>query len=413
MLSDLSPAQRRQVLLVILVAALGYFVDIYDLLLFSMVRSPSLIGLGVPPEKLMEKGMLLLNMQMGGMLLGGVLWGVLGDKKGRLSVLFGSIILYSAANLLNGFASNVSEYAVLRLLAGVGLAGELGAGITLVAEVMPKRSRGWGTSIVAAVGILGAVVGYFVAGRTDWRHAYFIGGGLGVILLALRVGVVESGIFTRVAATHPKRGDFLALFNDRERFVRYLRVILIGLPLWYLVGILVTFSPEFGKAFGLAELPNAGKAVAVCYTGLAAGDLASGMISQWFKSRRKALALFIGAQILGLACYFTLGRISLTWFYACCLLLGLAGGYWALFVTIGAEQFGTNIRATVATTVPNMVRGAVVPMTLLFTAFRTGGGLGVPAAALALGALVFGAALWGLSGLEESFHKDLDFIEHT
>jgi len=412
MFADLNPAQRRQAALVILVAALGYFVDIYDLLLFSMVRSPSLTALGVPADQLLGQGVRLLNMQMGGMLLGGIFWGILGDKKGRLSVLFGSIVLYSVANLCNGMVSTVGQYAVLRLVAGIGLAGELGAGITLVAEVMPKKSRGWGTSIVASVGILGAVVGYGVAGSTDWRHAYFIGGGLGLSLLLLRVGVMESGLFKHAANAPAKRGDFSMLFRDAGRFFKYLRVIAIGLPLWYLVGILITFSPEFGKAFGFSALPNAGKAVALCYTGLAVGDFASGMLSQWLKSRRRAVALFMLAQTLGLALYFTLGSTSLAAFYACCLILGLSAGYWALFVTLGAEQFGTNIRSTVATTVPNMVRGAVVPMTLLFTWLR-GLDLGTPMAALVVAVPVFGMALWGLAGLEETFHKDLDYVEVT
>ncbi|HTB22325.1 MAG TPA: MFS transporter [bacterium] len=414
MFADLSPALRRQAMLLILVAALGYFVDIYDLLLFSMVRMPSLTGLGVPPDQLMSRGVLLLNMQMGGLLIGGILWGVLGDKKGRLSVLFGSIILYSLANLGNGLVTGVGQYAVLRLLAGVGLAGELGAGITLVAEVMPRQSRGWGTSIVAAVGILGAVVGYGVAGMTDWRHAYFIGGGLGILLLLLRLGVAESGLFKRMAAASHKRGDFFMLFRDAGRFLKYLRVIAIGLPLWYLVGILMTFSPEFGKAFGFTVLPSAGRAVALCYAGLAAGDFGSGMLSQWLRSRKRAVALFMLVQALGVALYFTLGSGSLAAFYGCCVLLGLGGGYWALFVTIGAEQFGTNIRSTVATTVPNMVRGAVVPMTLAFSALQGASlALSAPAAALAVGGVVFALALWGLAGLEETFHKDLDYFEPT
>jgi MFS family permease len=408
----LSQTQKRQAILVILVAALGYFVDIYDLLLFSMVRAPSLSGLGVAPDALLVQGVRLLNMQMGGMLVGGVLWGVLGDKKGRLSVLFGSIITYSIANLLNGMVTSVDQYSALRFLAGLGLAGELGAGITLVAEIMPQKSRGWGTSIVAAVGILGAVAGYFVAGLTDWRHAYFIGGGLGLLLLLLRLGVVESGLFTRVAATHPRRGDFLMLFTDAGRFFKYLRIIAIGLPLWYLVGILITFSPEFGKSFGLDPAPSAGKSVAICYAALASGGLLSGMISQWLRSRKRTVLLFMLAQIAGVALYFTLGRASLAAFYACCAVLGLAAGYWAMFVTIGSEQFGTNIRATVTTTVPNMVRGATVPMTLAFT-WLHGRSMGLAAAALSVGALVFAPALWGLAGLEETFHKDLDYTEQT
>lgn len=410
MFRDLPPATKRRIALLIVVAALGYFVDIYDLLLFSMVRVPSLTSLGVPPDQVLARGAFLLNMQMGGMLIGGVLWGVLGDKRGRLSVLFGSIILYSIANLLNGMVTSVGEYAALRLLAGMGLAGELGAGITLVAEIMPKESRGWGTSIVAAVGILGAVVGYGVAGLTDWRHAFFIGGGLGVLLLLMRVGVSESGLFKKALAAGAGRGDFFALFTDPGRLLKYLRVIAIGLPLWYLVGILITFSPEIGKDFGLASAPSAGRAVALCYAGLAAGDLLSGMVSQWLRSRVRAVGLFMLAQALAVALYFTAGRASLAAFYACCVLLGLGGGYWALFVTIGAEQFGTNMRSTVATTVPNMVRGAVVPMSLCFLWFQ-GLSWSVPRSALAVGVLVFALAVWGLAGLEETFHKDLDYIE--
>jgi MFS family permease len=411
MLKGLTPAQRRQAILVIVVAALGYFVDIYDLLLFGMVRKASLLGVGVAEADLLQQGVRLLNMQMGGMLLGGILWGVLGDKRGRLSVLFGSIVLYSLANVLNGMATTVGQYALLRFLAGVGLAGELGAGITLVAEIMPKESRGWGTSIVAAVGICGAVVGYFVADLAPWRTAYFIGGGLGLALLLLRIGVVESGMFKRVAAEHPKRGDFFMLFTDWGRFTKYLRVIAIGVPLWYLVGVLILFSPELGKAIGLAQAPSAGRAVALCYAGLAVGDLGSGMVSQWLRSRRRAVWGFMAAQWLGTAFYFLAGGSSPLAFDAACVTLGLAGGYWALFVTIGAEQFGTNIRATVATTVPNMVRGATVPMTLAFEALKPA--LGLAGSALAVGAVVFGLAAWGLVGLEETFHKDLDYLEHT
>ncbi|MGH7442508.1 MAG: MFS transporter, partial [bacterium] len=394
-----------------LVAALGYFVDIYDLLLFGMVRVPSLIGLGVPQAQVLAQGAFLQNMQMGGLLLGGILWGVLGDKRGRLSVLFGSIILYSIANLLNGLVVSVEQYGVLRLLAGVGLAGELGAGITLVSEIMPKESRGWGTSIVAAVGILGAVVGYGVADLSTWRHAFFIGGGLGILLLLLRVGVAESGMFKKALSAGSKRGDFFMLFTDRGRLFKYLRIIAIGLPLWYLVGILIIFSPEIGKSFGLAAAPKAGPAVALCYIGLAAGDFFSGMVSQWLHSRVKAVALFMLAQAVGVVFYFTFGRTSLEAFYACCVFLGLAGGYWALFVTIGAEQFGTNIRSTVATTVPNMVRGATVPMTLAFVWFQSHCSLSPSVSALGVAAVVFALAVWGLAGLEETFHKDLDYVE--
>ena len=252
----------------VIVAALGYFVDIYDLLLFSIVRVPSLHALQVPDDQLLSKGIYLINMQMAGMLIGGIFWGILGDKKGRLSVLFGSILLYSAANIANGFVTNIDQYALLRFIAGIGLAGELGAGITLVAEVLPKEIRGYGTSLVASVGVLGAVLAYFVADMYDWRIAYFIGGGLGLALLVLRFNVFESGIFKHIKEKNTSRGNFFMLFTSKKRLLKYLRCIMIGLPIWFVIGILITFSPEFGKAIGLTEPVNAGKAVMFSYIGL-------------------------------------------------------------------------------------------------------------------------------------------------
>ncbi len=401
---------NRLVVISILVAALGYFVDIYDLLLFSIVRVTSLKELGVSDAMMLDKGALLLNMQMGGMLVGGVLWGILGDKRGRLSVLFGSIAMYSIANILNGMVQSVELYAVLRLIAGIGLAGELGAGITLVSELMSSHKRGYGTSIVATVGLLGAVVAALVAGYFHWRTAYYIGGGLGLGLLLLRVSLFESGMYSKVKESETAKGNFLMLFNNRQRFLKYLCCILIGLPIWYSIGLLITFSPEFGKALGMTEMPVAGSAVMYSYIGLSLGDLASGLISQVWQSRKKVVYAFLGLTTLAVAAYFLIGPSSLTAFYTCCGLLGFAIGYWAIFVTIASEQFGTNIRATVTTSVPNFIRGAVVPLTLAFNASKDI--LGLPGAALAIGAVTLLIALVCLIPLEESFGKDLDYLEH-
>lgn len=405
-----SPSQRRSVIaLSIVVAALGYFVDIYDLLLFSIVRVKSLQSLGVPEAELLSQGVRLLNMQMIGMLIGGVLWGMLGDKRGRLSVLFGSIFMYSVANLLNGMVQTTDQYAWLRLIAGIGLAGELGAGITLVSEIMPKETRGYGTSLIACIGLLGAVMGAFVGGLADWRTAYFIGGGMGLTLLLLRVSLYESGLFSRLQEQAHSRGNFLMLFATRERAWRYLNCILIGLPIWYAIGILVTFSPEFGKALGMAELPVAGEAVKYSYIGLSLGDLASGLISQRLRSRRKVVLLFLGLTALAIGLYFFVAPASLLVFYATCCFLGFGIGYWALFVTMASESFGTNIRATVTTSVPNFIRGTVVPLTLAFEASR--GSLGLQNSALLLGALTLAVALFSLSQLPETFGRDLDYLE--
>jgi MFS family permease len=404
-----APPSPRAVWLAVMVAALGYFVDIYDLILFSIVRVSSLKGLGVPDEELLDTGVLLLNMQMGGMLVGGVLWGVLGDKRGRLSVLFGSIFLYSVANVANGFVHDIPTYAALRLVAGIGLAGELGAGVTLVSELMHRESRGYGTTIIATIGICGAVVAALVGDLFDWRTAYFVGGGLGILLLLLRVGVYESGMFEQVKQQNVRRGSFLSLFATRERARRYLCVILIGVPIWYVVGILVTFSPEFGRAMGMSEVPSAGRAVMFAYIGLALGDLSSGAASQLLASRKRIVRAFLALTVLGVALYFSIAASSLAAFYAVCTGLGFATGYWAVFVTIASEQFGTNVRATATTSAPNFVRGAVVLLTSAFQALAPA--LGVIGSGLAVGVVAIVVAFASLALLDETFARDLDFVE--
>ncbi|WP_020602144.1 MFS transporter [Spirosoma spitsbergense] len=400
---------RQLIQIPVIVAALGYFVDIYDLLLFSIVRVQSLKDLGVPDGGMLNQGIYLINMQMGGLLVGGILWGILGDKRGRLSVLFGSILIYSLANIANGFVTTVDQYAVLRLIAGIGLAGELGAGITLVAEVLPKEIRGYGTSLVASVGLLGAVLAYFIAEEFAWRNAYFIGGGLGLLLLFLRVSVFESGIFSSVKAKGVARGNFFQLFSSQKQFFKYLRCIVIGLPVWFVAGILMTFSPEFGKELNLDGLIVAGKAVMWEYIGLSIGDLSSGILSQYFSSRKKVLALFLALTAALVVVYLFVPLRSTDMFYFVCSCLGFGVGYWAMFVTIAAEQFGTNLRATVATTVPNFVRGSINIMTPLFLLFK--GQFGIIEGAGLLGLLTLGIAFLGLWNMEETFGKDLDFLE--
>lgn len=394
----------------VIVAALGYFVDIYDLVLFSIVRVPSLKALGLSGKDLVDQGVFLLNMQMVGMLLGGILWGVLGDRKGRLKIMFGSIFLYSMANFANGFVDSIGAYAVLRFIAGVGLAGELGAGITLVSEVLHKTVRGYGTMIVASVGVSGAILANFVARHFDWRNAFIIGGILGLCLLALRFGVVESGMFSSMKVQDQvSKGNFLSLFTSRDRFGRFLHSILIGLPSWFVVGVLITFSPEFAKLLGVTGVISAGNAVMYCYLGLVAGDLLSGILSQLLKSRKKVVLLFLIITAVAVVIYFMAGGVSAEAFYGICGLLGFGIGYWAIFVTIAAEQFGTNLRATVATSVPNFVRGMTVPITMLFLYFRNH--FGLQQGAIIVGCLTMAIALFSLWRLEETFHKDLDYFE--
>lgn len=394
--------------IVVIVAALGYFVDIYDLTLFGIVRVPSLIAIGVPEDQITDTGVFLLNMQMIGMLIGGIVWGVLGDKKGRLSTLFLTILLYSLANIANGFVQNVEQYAVLRVIAGFGLAGELGIGITLVSEVMTKETRAWGTAIVSSVGIAGAVLAFLIA-EWGWKQAYWIGGGLGLALLGLRVYVHESGMFDKVKESSAKRGNFFSLFTTGKRFIKYISCILIGIPVWYVVGILIFFSKEFALALNVTGPINSGKSIMFHYMGAAIGSIITGYLSQKLKSRKKALAIAITVLALFCVWYFGAFETSPTTFYFITFALGLAMGYWAIFITVASEQFGTNIRSTATTTVPNFVRGATALLTLWWTSMSLN--MGIWKSAIIVGAVVIPLSLVAIFFLEESHGKNLDYIE--
>jgi MFS transporter, putative metabolite:H+ symporter len=406
-----SDSALRQILTpAVIVGALGYFVDVYDLILFSILRIPSLKDLGFSGDLLVSHGILLLNLQMLGMLAGGIAFGILGDRLGRVVLLFGSILLYSVANIANGFVHSIEAYAVWRFIAGFGLAGELGGGITLVTEILPKESRGYGTTIVTTVGVFGAVIGGLIAQKVEWRHAYFIGGGLGLLLLVARMSVAESGLFKQVRARDTVvRGNFLSLFTSGKRFVKYLCCILIGLPTWLVIGILVTFSPEISRALGIQGEIKVAQGVAFAYIGITFGGFASGSLSQWLGSRKKIVFAFLIFTAAAIAAYFLAEGQSDGTFYFIILMLGFGVGYWTVFVTIAAEQFGTNIRATVATTVPNFIRGATVPLTLAFNYLKPYVGITRSAAIISFACIVI--ALLALYGLEETHGKELDYIE--
>ncbi len=423
---------QRKVLFLIIIAALGYFVDIYDLVLFGVVKAESLATIMPDADAAVRAatGKYLFNIQMLGMLLGGILWGILGDKKGRLKVLFGSILLYSVANILNAFVTDIPSYTLIRLLAGIGLAGELGAGITLISELMPKETRGYGTMIVVTFGALGAVaasligaegqaVGAFIEkisgwSPANWQVVYLIGGAMGLVLLLLRVGALESGFFEQMHQDNSiQKGNLKLIFGQKQNFIKYLHCISIGIPIWYTVGLLVMNSADnFGPWLGVYDISN-GKAVMYCYLGLSAGDLLAGFLSQWWKSRKKVVQLYLWFS-LAITLFFlvylhNLNNSSAT-YYLMCFLLGAGTGYWAIFVTIAAEQFGTNIRSTAANTIPNFVRGSVNIVVLLFGLF-IGMGINDGVSATVVGIIFIGLALYSLSQLHETFGKDLDYLE--
>lgn len=397
----------------VLVAALGYFVDIYDLLLFTIVKKPSMIGVGSTDPTILADSTKVINWQMLGLLIGGIVWGVLGDKRGRLSVLFGSIVLYSVANFITGYITSVNQYAFCRFVAGLGLAGELGAGITLVSELLPKNKRGLGTSMVAGIGLSGAVIAYFTYQFTDdWRLCYKIGGILGLMLLFLRISVAESGMFKEAKDKKVARGDFMMFINNGHRFKKYILAILIGLPTWYVIGILVNQSDRFAKAmYGSTDL-DSGRSIMFAYAAISLGDIAVGIVSQYFKSRKKALLLFYGMCIVSLVLFFSGFNQSNTSMYLVCAMLGFSTGFWAIFVTMGAEHFGTNLRATAATTIPNMVRGALPLINMMFLdLFQKSWGWNIVQSGIVTGIVVMVITLVAFYFTEETYHKDLNFTE--
>lgn len=395
---------------IIVIAALGYFVDIYDLILFNVVKEPSLKAMGLAEADYKNYEITLFNWQMFGMFIGGLVWGILGDKKGRISVLFGSILLYSLANIANGMVQTINQYVICRLVAGIGLAGELGAGITLVSETMHKDKRGIGTMIIVSFGALGAVAAGFVGKMFAWDTAYFIGGGLGLALLALRAGAFESGMYNNLKQeTHVKRGDFFMLFKNKKRAFLYLQCILIGVPIWFMIGVLINLSPRFITIEGVETKVMLAEAVMFTYIGLSAGDVVSGLLSQYLKSRKKVIFMYLFMSVGLVAYYLNETHPSLNMFRLNCFLLGMGTGYWALFVQVAAENFGTNIRSTVTNTVPNFVRGSVVPITLGFKALAES--TDPVNAAIIVGAICLAVAMIALTFMKETFSKDLNYHE--
>ena len=409
----MSIKSRKIINYTVAVAALGYFVDIYDLLLFGIIRMPSLKALGLNEYQIKIDGENILMWQMVGLLIGGIIWGIMGDKNGRLSVLFGSILLYSLANFANGFVQTVEQYKWIRFFAGIGLAGELGAGITLVSELVSKEKRGLVTSLVAGLGLTGAVLAFYCKQNFEWRTCFFIGGGMGFLLLMLRIVVLESSMYNVIKKKYIKRGDFFMLFKDRKRFKKYILNILIGLPTWLCIGVLVTFSKEFGEAMNIKEKIDPGKSIMYAYIAISIGDVLAGVLSQWLKSRKKAIFIFYIITIVFIVLYFTtLWSGSASKMYLICAGIGFGTGFWALFVTMAAEQFGTNLRATATTTIPNMVRGMlaifIIPLFRLLQTF-TGN---YYQAGWILALIVMTISIVAVFLIEETFGNDLDFIEN-
>lgn len=400
---------KKHIWLAIIASALGFFVDLYDIMILSVVRKSSLLAVGVAEADLLSKGVWLINIQMAGMLIGGFIWGIIGDKMGRLSVLFGSIILYSTATFANAYVTSFEMYLLLRFLAGVGLAGELGAAITLVTEQMPQKFRGIGPAIIGGCGMLGAIFGAFIGGKYSWEFTYQLGGGLGFILLILRLGVLESGLFNEMKGKTSNRGDLRLLFKNKDYIKKYISICVLGFPVWYVNGVVMTFTPEIAKTWGMVEIPSVSEVVIYYFIGLTFGDLTGGFVSQYFQSRKKAIRLYLSMYALAAIVFFVIGNQSAMIYKGLILFLGFCVGYSIVLLTLAAEQYGTNIRATVTTSSLNILRATVIPQTLLFEFLNPY--IGTVNSAMAVGVVAILLAFWGLSNLEETFHKDLNYTE--
>jgi MFS transporter, putative metabolite:H+ symporter len=400
---------KRYIWLAIIASALGFFVDLYDIIILSIVRAKSLLSMGVPESELLSKGVWLINIQMVGMLIGGFVWGIIGDKFGRLSVLFGSIILYSTATFANAYAGSFEMYLCLRFLAGVGLAGELGAAITLVTEQMPQKYRGIGPAIIAGCGMLGAIFGAYIGGKYSWQFTYQLGGMLGFALLILRLGVLESGLFNRMKEKTTSKGDFRLILNNSSHLKKYISICVMGFPGWFMNGVVMTFSPEIGRAWGMNPIPSVSAVFTFFFIGFTFGDLSSGFVSQLMRSRKKAILLYLSMFGIGMAAFFLFAKYSLTLYYGIFLFLGFSAGYTIVLLTLAAEQFGTNIRATVTTSALNLIRATVIPQATLFGILSPM--IGAAHSALVVGIIAICLAFWALGNLEETFDKDLDFTE--
>jgi putative MFS transporter len=401
--------RHRRVVLAIIASSLGFFVDLYDIIIVSVVRRNSLLDLGVAVSDLQSKGVLLLNVQMAGMLVGGFLWGMLGDKKGRLSVLFGSIALYSTMTFLHAYAPNYEVYLLLRFLAGVGLAGELGAAVTLVSEQMPPRWRGMGPAIIGSFGMLGAVAGAYIGGHYSWQFTYQLGGGMGLVLLLLRLGVMESGLYRQLQEKQVRQGDLWLVLSDRKQLTKYCAIILMGFPGWFVNGVVMTFTPEIAAGMGMQEIPSVSMVFTVFFIGFTFGDFSCGLLSQWLQSRKKAIFRYLSAFAVLMLAYFIFGHRSVQVYYTIFFLMGISVGYTIVLITNGAEMFGTNVRSLVTTSSLNLLRASVIPQATLFNLLTYS--IGAAKAAAVVGILSIAIAFWAYRQLEETFHKDLNYVE--
>lgn len=403
-----TPALTTRVLnATVIVTALGYFIDLFDYYVFLVTRQKVLTDFGFSGSQLMETGLYMVNLQFAGLLVGGVIFGVLGDKIGRKQSLLGSILLYSIATLASGMTHNIDVFAALRFIAGIGIAGEVGVGVTMVSETMDKNRRGLGVTAFIGVGLLGVVAAALMSELLHWRTCYIIGGLAGLLLLVTRIWVMEPQMFTDLNKS-VKRGSFRVLFASPDGVRRYVLCILLAVPVFFGVSIIATLSPELSIALGASPPASVSTTMIIAYTMMVIGEIVIGLLSQRLKSRKKVIALFLVLMAITLGVGFHNGALDATGYYILAGVVGFFMGYWVNFIALSAEQFGTNVRSLAANTIPNFTRGTTIAINMAFLALKDDG---VVYAASIVGFTVIVIALLALWKLPETFGKDLDYTE--
>lgn len=410
--------KEQSIALLILVASLGYFVDAYDLIIASVVRSSAIVELGLAqvgtPEHT-KYAQLFEYVQSAGILLGGIIFGVYSDKKGRKKALYYSIAIYSIANILNGLLSASvpfvgTVYCILRFICGFALAAELSIGIVMISETMKAKHRGYGTMIVVSFGILGAVLAavLFEFIGIHWQTLYLIGGIAGVLLLIFRFSVKETNPFLDLENQESERGSWVMIFKNRRLLKILFNAILLGFPIYFFISIPIKFATDYGKELGLTikgTIP-----IIVFYIAMSVSDIIANYLCQLFENRKKVLYFYLGLCTISVfLLHFYPPTTPEQYFYLFSPLMGFASGYWALLITFTNEQIGTNIRSTYTTAVPNVVRSLFIPIQLLLTVLQPT--FGTSTSVFYIGVLAVILALLGLYSLKETWGKNLKFID--
>jgi MFS transporter, putative metabolite:H+ symporter len=381
----------------------GYFIDIFDLVLFSTLRISSFEELKITDPTYWT--VVFFNLQMTGILVGGIFWGKMADIKGRSWSFMGTILVFSIANIINGLTSSLTVYGICRFIAGFGLAGEMGSGIALICEKVPDEKRSLYLGFVSSLGCIGAVLSGWLGDIVYWRYLFIGSGFAGILLTLLRKNLLEPDLFRKTATLNIPRGQWKTLFQSPPDLIRFILLIFLGIPMWYIIGILWSFSTEMTSTIGL-NIFTSGQAILWGYVGVWMGDMLMPFVSQFLKSRIFTIQICLIMMLLGVIYLFQFQPHSLLSFQLTHIFLGFTIGYWAVYATLCGESFGTNIRALTSTSLPSLIRFSSIPMMIIYQYGRDENELNI---ALGMGLTVLCISMITTYFIKDTFQKDIDF----